>query len=130
MRYVLCPRSRCRLPPLYPTYRTKSKLSKREPDHNSVRRMLHGMWGDICIPGIAYVFYIKKLLIRCMGQLQQWNQNQNCQEILITSAQSRPLVSDGSLTPRLFNCPACSYICYLNFSCLLLSVPGAAAHSG
>lgn len=37
--------------------------------------MLHGMWGEICIPGIAYVFYIKELLIRCMRQLQQWNQN-------------------------------------------------------
>lgn len=43
--------------------------------------MLHGMWGQICIPGIAYVFCIKELLIRCMRQLQQWNQNQNSQEI-------------------------------------------------
>lgn len=37
--------------------------------------MLHGMWGETSIPEIVYVFYIKKLLIRCMGQLQQWNQN-------------------------------------------------------
>lgn len=46
-------------------------------------------------------------------------------KILITSVQSRPLVSDGSLIPRLFSCQACSYICCLAFSafgCLCLEL--------
>lgn len=60
------------------------------------------MWGEISVTGIAYVFYIKKLLHKMYGTtLEVETEPKLLGNFEYTSVQSRPLlVTDESLTLR------------------------------